>query len=165
MRTELKHTSRSHGERHGTAQIVSLSQQLSLVDTTPICTRADAHFSRLHITVHNSLVDPHSFNVVTSALAQGTRDQCRAFLFACSAEGGDTPMVERIGGMHIDLTLFHLQLERFLFCHRVVDIHYDHSAKSFALAHGCHKTDFLVTWSRSAGKRHRKWSQVEGVAE
>ena len=26
------------------------------VDTTPTCTRADAHFSRAHITVHSSLI-------------------------------------------------------------------------------------------------------------
>ena len=50
------------------------------VDTTSSCTRADAHFSRAHITMHNSLIDPHSSNVVTSALAQGTRDECREFL-------------------------------------------------------------------------------------
>ena len=50
------------------------------VDTTPTCTRADAHFSRANITMHNSLIDPHSSNVVTSALAQGTRDECREFL-------------------------------------------------------------------------------------
>ena len=49
-------------------------------DTTPTCTRADAHFSRAHITVHNSFIGPHSSNVVTSTLAQGKRDQCRAFL-------------------------------------------------------------------------------------
>ena len=42
-------------------------------DTTPTRSRADAHFSGAHITVHNSLIDPH-------ALAQGSRDQCRAFL-------------------------------------------------------------------------------------
>ena len=30
--------------------------------------------------MHNSLIDPHSSNVVTPALAQDTRDQCRAFL-------------------------------------------------------------------------------------
>ena len=28
-------------------------------DTTPACTRADAHFFRAHITVHNSHIDPH----------------------------------------------------------------------------------------------------------
>ena len=43
------------------------------VDTTPTCTRADAHVSRAHIAVHSSLINRH-------ALAQGTRDQCRAFL-------------------------------------------------------------------------------------
>ena len=42
-------------------------------DTTPTCTRADAHVSRAHIVVHSSLINRH-------ALAQGTRDQCRAFL-------------------------------------------------------------------------------------
>ena len=51
-----------------------------MVWTTLTCTRADAHCSRAHITVHKSLVDPHSSNVVTSALAQDTRYQCRAFL-------------------------------------------------------------------------------------
>ena len=43
------------------------------VDTTPTCTRADAHVSRAYIAVHSSLINLH-------ALAQGTRDQCRAFL-------------------------------------------------------------------------------------
>ena len=50
------------------------------VDTTPSCTRVDAHFSRAHITVHNSHIDPHFSNVVTSKLAHGKRNQCRAFL-------------------------------------------------------------------------------------
>ena len=50
------------------------------VDTTPTCTRADAHFSRAHITVHNSHIDPHFSNVVTSTLAQVKRNRCRAFL-------------------------------------------------------------------------------------
>ena len=39
-------------------------------DTTPTFTRADAHFSHAHITVHNSPIDPHFSNVVTSALAE-----------------------------------------------------------------------------------------------
>ena len=43
------------------------------VGTTPTCTRADAHFSRAHNTVHNSLIDPH-------ALAQGKRNLCSAFV-------------------------------------------------------------------------------------
>ena len=43
------------------------------VDTTPTCMRADAHVSRAHIAVRSSLINP-------LALAQGTRDQCRAFL-------------------------------------------------------------------------------------
>ena len=47
---------------------------------TYLYARAQTHFSRAHITVHNSLIDPHSSNVVTSAMAQGTRDQCRTFL-------------------------------------------------------------------------------------
>ena len=50
------------------------------VDTTHTCTRADAHVPRAHITVHSSLIDPHSSNVVTSALVQGKRGQCRVFL-------------------------------------------------------------------------------------
>ena len=49
-------------------------------DTTPTCTRAGAHFSRAHITVHSSHFDPHFSHVVTSTLAQGKRNQCRAFL-------------------------------------------------------------------------------------
>ena len=32
------------------------------VDTTLSCTRTDAQFSRAHITVHNSLVDPHALD-------------------------------------------------------------------------------------------------------
>ena len=43
------------------------------VDTVPSCTRADAHSSRAHITVHNSVIDPHSSNVVTSALSRDTK--------------------------------------------------------------------------------------------
>ena len=35
------------------------------VDTTPACTRADAHFSRAHITVHNLHMEPHFSNVGT----------------------------------------------------------------------------------------------------
>ena len=50
------------------------------VDTALTCTRADAHSSRAHITVHISVIDPHSSNVVTSALARDTKDQRRAFL-------------------------------------------------------------------------------------
>ena len=35
------------------------SSSSASVDTTPTCTRADAKFSRAHITVHNSLIEPH----------------------------------------------------------------------------------------------------------
>ena len=55
-------------------------QEGASVNTTPTCPGADAHVSRAHITVHHSLIVPHSSNVVTSTLAQGKRDQCRAFL-------------------------------------------------------------------------------------
>ena len=50
------------------------------VDTTLTCTRADAHFSRAHITVRNSHIDPHFSNMGTSISAQGKGHQCRAFL-------------------------------------------------------------------------------------
>ena len=41
--------------------------------------------SRAHITLHNSHIDPHFSNVATSALAQDTRDECRAFLSPLSS--------------------------------------------------------------------------------
>ena len=52
----------------------------STVDTTPTCSRSDAHFSRVHITVHKSHIDPHFAKTVTLALAQGKRNLCRAYL-------------------------------------------------------------------------------------
>ena len=53
----------------------------SSMKTQHLPVRVQTHnFSRAHITVHNSLIVSRSSNVVTSALAQDTRDQCRAFL-------------------------------------------------------------------------------------
>ena len=63
-----------------TQPVATAVSATGVVDTTPTCTRAGAHFSGAHITVHNSHVDPHFSNVVTSTLAQGKRIQCRAFL-------------------------------------------------------------------------------------
>ena len=46
-------------------QSVATAVSATSVDTTPTCTRAHAHFSRAHITVHNSYTDPHFSNVST----------------------------------------------------------------------------------------------------
>ena len=40
-------------------------QKGASVNTAPTCTRADAHSSRAHITVHNLHIDPHFSNVCT----------------------------------------------------------------------------------------------------
>ena len=50
------------------------------VDTTPTCTRADAHFSRAHITVHCSY-STALFQCGHTALAKGKRNLCCALLF------------------------------------------------------------------------------------
>ena len=50
------------------------------VDTTPTCTRADAHFSRAHITVHYSY-STALFQCGHTALAKGKRNLCCALLF------------------------------------------------------------------------------------
>ena len=50
-----------------------------LCDTTPTCTRADAHCSRAHITVHSSY-STALFQCGHTALAQGKRNLCCAFL-------------------------------------------------------------------------------------
>ena len=36
--------------------VLGIATCIPIVDTTPTCTRADVHFSRAHITVHNSLI-------------------------------------------------------------------------------------------------------------
>ena len=53
------------------------------VDTTPTCTRADAHFSRAHITVHNSFIDPYFSNVGTPHWLKVT-GICVAHFFLCT---------------------------------------------------------------------------------
>ena len=50
------------------------------VNTTPSCTRADAHFSRAHLTVHNSYRTA-LFQCCHTALAQGTQESVSRIFF------------------------------------------------------------------------------------
>ena len=52
------------------------------VDTTPFCTRADAHFSRACITVHNSRIDPHFSNVGAHRIGSKEKGICVAHFSA-----------------------------------------------------------------------------------
>ena len=61
-----------------TQPVATAVSETGCVDTTPTCTRADAHnFSRAHITVHNS---QHFSKCGHTALPQGERNLCCAFL-------------------------------------------------------------------------------------